>query len=86
MNLVWNIDMSEFGLILMIFFPYNVFLLLIIKVMVNKIVHFSEFGLILGNLVHFLDIFNTHLMNIMFNKMVHFSYFGLIVKHFWSMV
>ena len=49
MNLVWTIDMCEFGLILMIFFPYNVFLLLITKVMFNKIVHFSEFGLIFKN-------------------------------------
>ena len=47
MNLVLTIDMCEFGLILMIFFPYNVFLLLIIKVMFNKIVHLSDFGLIL---------------------------------------
>ena len=61
MNLVWNIDMSEFGLILMIFFPYNVFLLLIIKVMFNKIVHLSDFGLIFKNLWYIFWIFLTHI-------------------------
>ena len=61
MNLIWNIDMSEFGLILMIFFPYNVFLLLIIKVMFNKIVHLSDFGLIFKNLWFIFWIFLTHI-------------------------
>ena len=61
MNLVWNIDMSEFGLILMIFFPYNVFLLLIIKVMFNKIVHLSDLGLIFKNLWFIFWIFLTHI-------------------------
>ena len=61
MNLVWNIDMSEFGLILMIFFPYNVFSLLIIKVMFDKIVHLSDFGLIFKNLWFIFWIFLTHI-------------------------
>ena len=61
MNLEWNIDMSEFGLILMIFFPYNVFLLLIIKVMFNNIVHLSDLGLIFKNLWFIFWIFLTHI-------------------------
>ena len=61
MNLVWNIDMSEFGLILMIFFPYNVFLLLIIKVMFNNIVHLFDLGLIFKNLWFIFWIFLTHI-------------------------